>query len=234
MDILNSVKDKLTYAHVVSAMEHPHNVVVSPFPDAVIIHCIVSNVYVVEYDGIKVDDLCAFLKTLSVVRLQTTNRKIYEKLISDFKHNYSCVQVVFSPENITKETDINDIVTDKLELLHPENLSYVQKTYEMPEYISQLYERNRLFGWYENNQLIGYVAFHIDETVGALFVKPEFRKQGYGAKIMKAAFCKYKDGIRYSQILSDNHSSIALHKKIGCQLEEKPVYWVYNEEYLYS
>lgn len=228
MTILDLEKDSCTYAHVISAMEHPHKVIITPFKDAIIIHCTVSDVHIVEYAGRDYDKLSTFLNKLPIVRLQTTNQEIYKRLIAKFKHHYTCQQVVFPASKNQEPADSN------LVLLKKSDLSYVQQSYEMPEYISQLFDRNRLFGWYEHSELIGYVAFHIDETVGALFVKPEFRKNGYGAKIMKAAFLKYDDGIRYSQILSENQSSIQLHKKLGCDFGSKEVCWVYNNEYIYN
>lgn len=218
-------KDKISYAHVFSAMEHPHKTVVSPFPEALIIHCTVSDVYIAEYEGSDFEKFCSFLRKLPVVRLQTTSQEIYKRLIPDFKNHYTCKQVVFTSDASPGE--------EKLLPLSRKDLSYAQQTYEMPEYISQLFERDRLFGWYEDEQLIGYVAFHIDETVGALFVKPEYRQQGYGSRIMEAAFRKYNDGIRYSQILSENQSSIQLHKKLGCEFGSKEICWLYNKEYEY-
>lgn len=217
--------EKIDYAHVISALEHPRRIVISKFTDAVIIHCTVSNVFVVEYEGSQLNSLCSFLRKLNIVRLQTTNEALYKKLIPDFKHHYICQQAVY--EN--KE----QYFPSQFQLLRKEDLPYVQTTYGISEYILQLYERNRLFGWYEDNQMKGYVAFHIDETVGALFVKPEFRNEGLGSKIMKAGFEKYEDGISFAQILSENESSIKLHKKINCSFSSKPVYWVYNEEYHY-
>lgn len=228
MTALDLKKDNCTYAHVVSAMEHPHKVIVSPFQDAIIIHCTVSDVYIVEYAGSNYDCLCAFLSKFPIVRLQTTNQEIYKRLIPCFKHHYTCQQVIFPTPEKAETANAN------LVLLKESDLVFVQETYGMPEYISQLYERKRLFGWYENDDLIGYVAFHIDETVGALFVKPAYRQQGYGAKIMESAFLKYNEGIRYSQILSENQSSIRLHQKLGCRFSQQEICWVYDKEYEFS
>lgn len=225
----------LNCAHVISAKEHPHSIVESPFCDAMIIHCTQSNVFIVEYEGTNYDELCAYLKTLPIIRLQTTNQEIYKRLIPDFKEHYSCYQVVYPVSALSEGTVLVDNPSDEnLCLLKKEDLPYVQKSYEMPDYMQQLYDRNRVYGWYEADELVGYVAFHIDETVGALFVKPEYRKKGYGSKIMAAAFRKYNDGIRYSQIICDNKASVEMHKKIGCDFEDKLIYWVYDEEYTYS
>lgn len=218
--------NKTDYVHVISALEHPKKLIISKFSDAVIIHCTTSNVHIVEYEGSDLDNFCNFLKKLKIVRLQTTNENIYKKLLPFFKHHYFCCQAIYEKKG--------NYFPEEFKLLQKNDLPYVQETYGMSEYILQLFERNRLFGWYEENLLKGYVAFHIDETVGALFVKPEFRKKGLGSKIMKAAFEKYDSGTTYAQILSENEASVKLHKKINCTISSKPVYWLYNEEYNYS
>ena len=131
-----------------------------------------------------------------VIRLQTFNKKLQSLLVPHFKYNYACEQAIYSANS--------NYCDSNLKPLEVKNLEYNAQTYEMAEYMTQLYERNRLFGYYENEKFIGYVAFHIDETVGALFVKPEFRRFGYGEKVMTATFNLYskinKNVICFSQI----------------------------------
>lgn len=221
-------KKSVEYVHVISALEHSHKKIVSPFKDAVIIHCTESNVYVVEYEGIDYEKFCNFLRKINIVRLQTTNKILYERLIPSFKNHYVCQQMIL------KEKE--SFFPKEFKLLNFQDLAYVQKSYGMSEYIGQLYERNRLFGWYEDNRLLGYVAFHIDKTIGALFVKPEYRNKGIGSELMRAASSRFAlsfpDKTIFVQILSENIKSINLHKKIGFDLSSQ-VYWVYNEEYCY-
>lgn len=211
---------------VSSAIQHPHKIIFQS-DEMLLIHCTVSNVFVAECKETFEKELAQKIKNQTIIRLQTTNQKLFELLKEDFKHNYQCQQAVY------KGPFFNDF---SIELLHQKDLDFVAASYEMPEYINQLYQRNRLFAYYEENILKGYVAFHIDETVGALYVKPEYRSQGLGAKIMKEAFCLYNkqfpEKTVYSQIVSDNEKSIKLHEKLGCIFSE-PVYWLYNQEYTY-
>ena len=196
--------------------------------EMLLIHCLVSNVYVAECIPGLEEVFSEFIKQLPVVRLETSNKKLQEFLISNFKVNYQCEQAVFPEEG-------NSCL--KLEAIRKEDLDFVAESYGLKDYIYQLFQRQRLFGYYENQILIGYVAFHIDETLGALYVKPEFRHKGYGKKIMEAAFMLYKKTfpgkLIYAQILSDNEYSIKLHEKLGCTFSV-PVYWVYDEEFCYS
>lgn len=213
--------------HVLSALQHPHEIVLSN-EDMLVIFCTVSNVYVAECNSGLEEKAADIILKRPVIRLQTSNKKLQSLLVPHFKHNYACEQAVYSADG--------NCCDSNLKPLEEKDLEYTAQTYEMAEYITQLYERNRLFGYYEKDNFIGYVAFHIDETVGALFVKPEYRRAGYGEKIMTAAFNLYskinKNVICFSQILDDNESSIRLHKKMGCIFSD-PVFWVYDEEYRY-
>lgn len=217
--ILDSSPD---YAHVTSALQHEHEILIND-PTSLLIHCTVSNVYIAEYQGDFLLDFYNKIKTYPVVRLQTTNRELYNLLIPDFLYHYDCIQAVFDKKV--------QFCPENFQLLKATDLKYAAESYGMEKYITQLYERNRLFGYYEKDKLIGYAAFHIDESVGALFVKPEFRKMGYGKKILEAAFNEYSNGIKYTQILKENTASVRLHEALGCSISSKKVCWVYNREY---
>lgn len=220
------LKDRINYPHVISALQHPHQIIINS-EDTLLIFCPVSKVFIAEYTGSNAPDFARFIKNQDVIRLQTTNSTLYNLLKPNFSVHYQCVQAVYEKNN--KETS----GFSQFKPLLPKDLPFAKETYGLEAYIQQLFKRNRLFGWYENDVLTGYVAFHIDESAGALYIKPEFRKKGYGAKLMKAAFEHYDDGIRYSQIVHDNTGSIKLHERIGCSISEKPLFWVYNEDFIY-
>lgn len=226
------IKNKNNYPHVISAIEHSHKILVNN-STSLLIHCPVSNVYIAEYRGSNLISFFEFIRKYSVVRLQTTNKELHKLLVPCFANNYECVQAVYTDENSASGFLPNEQVI-KLQLLKKQDLDYAAETYGLDFYIHQLYEKRRLFGYYKNNELYGYVAFHIDESIGALFVKPEHRGKGLGQKIMQAAFANYKSGIAYSQILKDNQASIKLHQKIGCAISPLPLYWVYDREFNYD
>lgn len=214
------------YAHVFSAMEQSHEILINQ-KHSFLIHCVQSNSFIAESDeeNKKVDSFCRMFKKFDILRIQTTNENVFNIIKPNFLYNYDCFQAIFPPKSLQKD--------ENLQLLKEKDLDYVCKSYGLEKYITQLYERNRLFGYYENTDFIGYASFHIDESLGALFVKPEFRGKGYGKKIMKAlAFC-CKNPTKYSQILTTNTESINLHKRIGCEISTKKVFWAYNKEFEY-
>lgn len=212
------------FPHIISAIQHSHEVLINR-ENELLIFCPIPNMYIAEYSGKDVSGFANEIKKNKIVRLQTTNENLFSLLKNDFAEKYKCVQAVF-PEG--------DFVNNSLKPIDKKDLPYISETYGLQKYINQLFEKNRLFGLYENSNLLGYVAFHIDESIGALYVDPAYRNKGLGAEIMKDAFKIYKDGIRYSQIIYDNISSIKLHEKIGCKISKMPLYWVYDEDFIYS
>lgn len=215
------------YAHVFSAIEQSHEILINQKHNF-LIHCIQSNSFIAESDekdNKKLDNFCKMFKNFNILRIQTTNKSIFNIIKPNFLYNYDCIQAIFPLESLQKD--------ENLQSLKEEDLNYVCKTYGLEKYITQLYERNRLFGYYKNDDFIGYACFHIDESLGSLFVKPEYRGNGYGKKIMKALVFSYKNPTKYSQILTTNIGSINLHKRIGCEISTKKIFWAYNKEFEY-
>lgn len=215
------------YAHIFSAMEQSHEILINQ-EHCFLIHCIQSNSFIAESDekdNKKLDSFCKMFKKFNILRIQTTNKRIFNIVKPNFLYNYDCAQAIFPLESLQKN--------ENLQLLKEKDLNYVCKTYGLEKYITQLYKHNRLFGYYENANFIGYACFHIDETLGSLFVKPEYRGNGYGKEIMKALAFSYKNPTKYSQILTTNIESINLHKRIGCKISTKKIFWAYNKEFEY-
>lgn len=215
------------YAHIFSAIEQSHEILINQ-EHCFLIHCIQSNSFIAESDekdNKKLDSFCKMFKKFNILRIQTTNERIFNIVKPNFLYNYDCAQAIFPLESLQKN--------ENLQLLKEKDLNYVCKTYGLEKYITQLYKHNRLFGYYENANFIGYACFHIDETLGSLFVKPEYRGNGYGKEIMKALAFSYKNPTKYSQILTTNIESINLHKRIGCKISTKKIFWAYNKEFEY-
>lgn len=212
------------FPHIVSATQHIHKIIINT-ETTLLIHCPFSNVFIAETKDSDFSGFIRILKTFNIVRLQTTNETLFNFLKSDFAVSYECVQATY-PES--------DFTDSRLELISENDIPFASSTYGIENYIYQLYQRKRLFALYEKGKIAAYVAYHIDESVGALYVDPQFRKKGLGARLMKEAFKNYKEGIRYSQIVSDNIPSIKLHEKIGCKISSVPLFWVYDEDFIYT
>ena len=214
-------KDEINYAHIVSNLRSPHNIILST-KDYFIFYVPETDYYYVECDDKsgKEDEVINKMKELGFNYLSTTNKKISQLLPSKYSEPY--IQYVYTSDTI-KESE------SKLVLLKNEDLDYVKETYGKPEYVDEVQQKKKIWALYENNNLVGYVMEHLDGTTGGLYVKPEFRKKGYGYILLKEGFSKVTKFVRHSQVALDNIASIKLHEKLNCVKADITIYWNWNK-----
>ena len=219
LDIIS--KDEINYAHIVSNLRSPHNIILST-KDYFIFYVPETDYYYVECDDKsgKEDEVINKMKELGFNYLSTTNEKISQSLPSKYSEPY--IQYVYESDTI-KESE------SKLVLLKNDDLDYVKETYGKPEYVDEVQQKKKIWALYENNNLIGYVMEHLDGTTGGLYVKPEFRKKGYGYILLKEGFSKVTKFVRHSQVALDNIASIKLHEKLNCVKADITIYWNWNK-----
>ena len=206
LDIVS--KDEINYAHIVSNLRSPHNIIVST-KDYFIFYVPETDYYYAECDDKsgKEDEVITKMKELGFNYLSTTNKKISKSLPSKYSEPF--IQYIYKGEGI-KDSD------SKLVLLKDEDLNYVKETYGKPEYVEEIQQKKKIWALYENNNLIGYVMEHLDGTTGGLYTKPEFRRKGYGYILLLEGFSKVKKFVRHSQVALDNVASIKIHEKMHC------------------
>ena len=214
-------KDEINYAHIVSNLRSPHNIILST-KDYFIFYVPETDYYYVECDDKsgKEDEVINKMKELGFNYLSTTNEKISQSLPSKYSEPY--IQYIYTSDTI-KESE------SKLVLLKNDDLDYVKETYGKPEYVDEVQQKKKIWALYENNNLVGYVMEHLDGTTGGLYVKPEFRKKGYGYILLKEGFSKVTKFVRHSQVALDNIASIKLHEKLNCVKADITIYWNWNK-----
>lgn len=175
----------------------------------------VPDVYVAEGDS-------KFLKNeinkIKPTRVITTNEELYKLLIPSFKHHAKCYQY---------SDFINPKLDNQVRLLEPKDLNFVVENTGREEYINKLFQTNNLYGFYEENELLGYGCYHVDGTIGLIFVKEEYRKQGVSSKIILSLASKTKHP--YCHVKDWNIPSQEMFRKIA--KTEEIVYWCYNRDY---
>ena len=89
--------------------------------------------------------------------------------------------------------------------------------------------RNLLLG-YAGGDPVGFIGEHLEGSIGMLYVFPEFRRRGYAAALEKISIAKTveKGLIPFGQVETDNLASLALQKKIGMTISEKPQWWMWK------
>ena len=215
-------KDEINYAHIISNLRSPHKIIVST-EDYFLFYVPETDYYYAECDDKsgKEDELIKKINELGFNFLSTTNEKIYKSIKSRDKEPY--IQYVYKGEDV-KDSDL------KLVNLKDEDLKYVQETYGKPNYVADIQKKKKIWAYYENNVLVGYVMEHLDGTTGGLFTKPEFRKKGYGYMLLKEGFTKVKKFVKHTQVSFDNIPSIKLHEKLNCIRCDITIYWSWNKD----
>lgn len=217
------LNDSKNYVHIHSLIRSEYSILYNA-KDSFLIHFHEPNVYIAESVSEFLSEFALLIKSYNPDLLETTNQSLYKLLHNDFANSYECYQ--YGPF-------IEKILDKNLIPLKRADLEYVYATYHNEKYLKQLFDRNRILGYYKDNKLIGYIAKHIDGTLGALFVNPLYRNQGYGKKIVKAATAFFDDSLLYSQVIDDNTISIKMHNGLNINKSSKKICWMYNTGFLF-
>ena len=218
---LDKIKeDGINYANIITILNLPHELILNT-KDYFLIYFPEGDIYYAGCDekSGKDEELCQKINEIGYKVLSTPSEKIAKGLNSKWSKGY--LQYVYRGD-IIKESE------SKMTVLKDEDLDYVQETYRRNEYIVKLHKNKKIWGYYENNVLIGYVMEHANGSTGGLFVKPEFRNKGYGTLILKEGYSRAKEYARFSQVDFENISSIKAHEKLKCIKCDVTIYWNSN------
>ena len=218
---LDKIKeDGINYANIITILNLPHELILNT-KDYFLIYFPEGDIYYAGCDekSGKDEELCKKINEIGYRVLSTPSEKIAKGLNSKWSKGY--LQYVYRGD-IIKESE------SKMTVLKDEDLDYVQETYRRSEYMVKLHKKKKIWGYYENNVLIGYVMEHANGSTGGLFVKPEFRNKGYGTLILKEGYSRAKEYARFSQVDFENISSIKAHEKLKCIKCDVTIYWNSN------
>ena len=155
------IKDEINNVNIITILKLPHEKILNT-KDYFLIYFPEGDIYYAgcdEQSG-KEEELCNKIKEFNYKVLTTNSEKISKGLNSKFSRGY--LQFVYRGEEI-KESE------SKLITLKDEDFDYVQETYHKGEYMKRLQKNKRIWGYYENGVLIGYVMEKFNGSTGGLF-----------------------------------------------------------------
>lgn len=202
------------FTHIIKLNENPYEDLYNNNP-ILLRYYPVPDVYVAEGDS---NFLKNEINKIKPTRVITTNEELYKLLIPSFKHHGKCYQY---------SNFINAKLDNRVRLLEPKDLNFVVENTGREMYINKLFQTNSLYGFYKENKLSGYGCYHVDGTIGLIFVKEEYRRQGVGSKIVLSLASNTKHP--YCHVKDWNTPSQKMFRKIANK--EEIIYWVYNEDY---
>lgn len=100
-----------------------------------------------------------------------------------------------------------------------------------PEYIHKRIAAGVMYGAFQKGELLGFIGMHSEGSVGMLEVLPQHRRKGAATALMAfmTGFCLERGWVPFSQIFHGNEASLALHRRLGWALSQRPLYWVMPE-----
>ena len=100
-----------------------------------------------------------------------------------------------------------------------------------PEYIHKRIAAGVMHGACQTGELLGFIGMHAEGSVGMLEVLPQHRRKGAATALMAfmTGFCLERGWVPFSQIFHGNEASLALHRRLGWALSQRPLYWVMPE-----
>ena len=95
-------------------------------------------------------------------------------------------------------------------------------------YMEDAIDRGML-GAFVDGQPAGFIATHIEGSMGMLEVLPQYRRRGIGEALLLAmtASCLERGIYPYGQVWADNAPSLALQRKVGMTLSEELLFWLF-------
>lgn len=158
-----------------------------------------------------------------------TPKKNIAEIIADkfFMKITPCEQVVYGdlhPRGV-KGYDIKKIEPSD------ENAAFVSEHYTLGYTKEEVYEilKNRfMLGAYKDDKICGFIGMHEERSVGMLEVLPDYRREGLGSELIRAAVEKFRENgfTPFAHIISTNEKSLALHRKLEGVTFTGTVYWL--------
>lgn len=153
----------------------------------------------------------------------------YSKIVEDRFHLIRSAEYFQAVYTSNKKSVVEGL---EFHLVNKDNFDIVLNYYPTNDY-SYLKERadtHQLWVGLSNATVIGFIGIHDEGSIGLLYVRPQYRKMGYGELLLKFITNYFLENkwTPYSQISIDNQMSINLHKKVGYELSEEHVVWLRN------
>lgn len=112
------------------------------------------------------------------------------------------------------------------------HLPFVMENYshaESAEYQMERIRSGAMLGAFINGEPAGFVGLHSEGSIGMLEVLPQFRRLGVAQALMVHTVNRLlKEGkTPFSQIEEHNAASLALHEKLGFEISQNKIAWLF-------
>lgn len=140
-----------------------------------------------------------------------------------------CYQIAYRANEPVAEETLNGF---EIKPLTKENLEFVCENYDDDKgYIENRIEYGMIGAFDKKGNCVGFIGFHEEGSVGLLKVVPEYRRLGIGIALEKKMInrCISDGKIPFGHVVVGNEKSMCLQKKIGMEISENIVTWIFND-----
>lgn len=96
------------------------------------------------------------------------------------------------------------------------------------EYVEERLQSGVMYGAFVKGELAGFIGMHDEGSIGMLYVKEKFRRQGIAAALESNAVNRMLalGWLPFGQVYAVNAQSLALQEKLGFRLSKEKLYWM--------
>ncbi len=98
------------------------------------------------------------------------------------------------------------------------------------DYIARRIQDKFMYGAFLGDELLGYIGTHDEGAMGMLEVMPQHRRKGigYALEAYLINVLLQKGRAPYAHVVEDNQASLALQKKLGMDILDQKISWVFK------
>ena len=203
-----------------------------------------ANIIYAEADGVLIKELKSGAYMISVPHIDKGKELMrgieecslilvhQEFMLNYIKEKFGLTQILECFQSVYRKKE-RGAIKNSLEIkkIGQEQANTILRFYDKlsEEEVHEIIKEGALFGGYKNGVLIGFIGIHLEGSIGILEVLPEYRRCGYGEELESymVNVMLDKGRVPFGQVLEDNTRSIELQKKLGFQLSEEKVYWLF-------
>lgn len=195
--------------------------------DCVLVKELKSNAYMISADSFEKGQ--EVLRSVPECNLIVAHQHFMVDYISNkygLNNKLECLQAAYMCKS---KLDMNNkIEVRQLDISHMDTILEHYNLLSDTE-IKALLKDGSIYGGYKDEALIGFVGTHLEGSIGLLEIFPEYRCQGYGTVLESYMVNKILaiGAIPYAQVEVNNTKSMALQRKLGFNISESSIYWMF-------
>ena len=221
-------KNRLLNIDMIDSLESDEAAVIYASDNGVMIYIYAGDSYAISADS-DVEKILVCAKPDADAFL--AHQDFYLPLLKrqfGLNHEMRCFPAVYTKPN-PPEYKI-DYEIKQLTLDHLETVLATYSHINNREYIERRIKDNYMYGAFLDGELMGYIGIHDEGAMGMLEVLPQYRRKGigYALEAFLIEDLLKKGRAPYAHILEDNIASLSLQRKLGMDILEDKVTWVFK------